>query len=281
MNFEMRYLDLLHNVLTNGTYKNNRTGVGAYTLPHFMLQHDMSNGFPLLTTKKMGIKTIAAELEFFIKGLTDKQWLKDRNCNIWNEWCNPKKIPANLTENERKEYQLNENDLGPVYGYQWRNFNGSGYDQLKKIIETLKTDPDNRRMVCSAWNPEQLDEQALPPCHVLWHVTVIGGKLHLSWTQRSCDSFLGIPYNIASYAMLLALLAKESSLKPGIVTGFLSDVHIYENHVEQAKTQIKRTPYTLPDINISNFKSIYDWQYTDIKLNNYKSHSKIKAPIAV
>jgi len=281
MHFELQYLNLIDTILKNGILKENRTGVSAYTIAHTMLQHDMQNGFPLLTTKKMGIKSISAELEFFIKGLTDKQWLKDRKCSIWNEWCNPKKIPNDLTDDERKAYQLTENDLGPIYGYQWRNFNSSGYDQLKHIVNTLKTNPNDRRMVCSSWNPLEMDSMALPPCHVLWHVTVIGNKLNLSWFQRSCDVGAGIPYNMASYAILLKLLAKESNLEEGIITGFLSDVHIYENHVDQLKEQITRTNYDEPQLEILNFTNIFNWKYTDLKLHNYNYHPKIYLPIAV
>jgi len=281
MNIENQYLELLENVLKNGTLKENRTGTSAITYIPTMIQHDMSEGFPLLTTKKMGIKSISAELEFFIKGLTDKQWLKDRKCRIWNEWANPSKIPDSLTGDEIKEFQLNENDLGKVYGYQWRNFNSEDYDQLKTIIDTLKTDPNNRRMVCSAWNPLQFNEMALPPCHVMWGVQVLNGKLNLWWTQRSVDLFLGLGYNISSYALLLKLLARESGLEEGILTGFLSDIHIYENHVNQVKEQLSRTPYKLPDLDIKNFTDILNWKYTDIELLNYNSHPTIKATIAV
>ncbi len=281
MNYEDQYLHLINDILQNGTLKENRTGVNTYAIAHSMIQHDMSKGFPLLTTKKMWIKSISAELEFFIKGLTDKKWLQERNCSIWDEWCNPKQVPSNLTDLERKTYQLHENDLGPIYGYQWRHFNGSDYDQLKTIIETLKTDPNNRRMVCSSWNPLQMDEMALPPCHVLWHVTVIGNKLNLSWFQRSVDSFLGLPYNVASYAILLKLLAKESNLEEGILTGFLSDVHIYENHIKQAKLQLTRSNYDLPTLNILNFTNIFEWEYTDLELINYNYHPKIDADIAI
>jgi thymidylate synthase len=281
MHAEKNYLNLLKYVLENGYLKQNRTGVAAYTVPHHMLQHDFANGFPLLTSKKMGIKNIAAELEFFIKGLSDKQWLKDRNCNIWNEWCNPLKVPAGLSEEDRKAFQLIENDLGKVYGYQWRNFNSQSYDQLKKVIDTLKNNPNDRRMIVSAWNPLEFNEMALPPCHVLWNVQVIGDKLNLCWYQRSCDLFLGIPYNLASYALLTILLCKETGYTPGILTGFLADVHIYENHVDQVNEQLNRSPYELPNLEIPNFTNIFDWTYEDVQIQNYTAHPAIKAPIAV
>lgn len=281
MQAEKNYLNLLEYVLDNGYLKPNRTGVAAYTVPHQMLQHDMAKGFPLLTTKKMGIKSIAAELEFFIKGLSDKQWLKDRNCNIWNEWCNPSKIPSDLSEADRKSFQLQENDLGKVYGYQWRNFNSQSFDQLKNVVETLKKNPNDRRMIVSAWNPLEFNEMALPPCHVLWNVQVIGDTLNLCWYQRSCDLFLGVPYNLASYALLMHLLCLESGYKPGILTGFLADVHIYENHVEQVNEQLNRERFELPTIEVEKFTSIFEWQYTQTSVKNYKSHDAIKAPIAV
>jgi thymidylate synthase len=281
MNGEIEYLNSLSRILETGFLKPNRTGVAAYTAMPMVLQHDMSLGFPLLTTKKMGMKTVAAELEFFIKGLTDKKWLQDRRCTIWDEWCNPKKIPADLQGDERKEFQKTELDLGKVYGYQWRNFNSQDYDQLKTIVDKLKSDPSDRRMLCSAWNPLQLDEMALPPCHLVWGVQVLNNKLNLWWLQRSCDQFLGIPFNLASYALLLKLLALESGLDEGVLTGFLVDVHIYENHVEQVKEQLSKTPYSLPKLEIKNFTNIFDWQYTDIELKDYQSHPSISAPIAV
>lgn len=278
---EQGYLDLLKDILENGDLVPNRTGVSAYTIPHSMLKFDMKDGFPLFTTKKMAFKAIKVELEFFIKGLTDKKWLQDRGCKIWNEWCNPKKIPSGLTNDERKEFQLNEMDLGKVYGYQWRNFNSSGKDQLKHIIDQLKTNPTNRQLVCSAWCPTEIEEQALPPCHILWHVFVVKNKLHLCWFQRSVDSFLGLSFNVASYALLLHLIAKETGYEPGILTGFLSNCHIYENHVEAVKTQLSRTPLKFPEIEITNFKSIYDWTYEDVIVKNYESYPAIKADIAV
>lgn len=281
MNIERQYLDLMKTVLEKGTVKENRTGTNAITYIPSMLQHDMKNGFPLITTKKMGIKSISAELEFFIKGLTDKQWLKDRKCNIWNEWCNPSKVPEGLTYDERIAFQASENDLGKIYGYQWRNFNSSDHDQLKNIIETLKTNPNDRRMLCSAWNPLQFNEMALPPCHVMWGVQVLDNKLNLWWSQRSQDLFLGNSYNTASYALLLKLIAKEVGLEEGILTGFLADVHIYENHVEQVKEQLTREPFELPQLNITNFTSIFDWEYTDVELIGYQSHPAIKAPVAI
>lgn len=281
MNIERQLLDLYRTVLENGVIKDDRTGTGTITNIPTMIQHDMSKGFPLLTTKKMGLKTINAELEFFIKGLTDKQWLKDRGCNIWNEWCNPSKVPSNLTDTERKEFQKNENDLGNIYGYQWRNFNSQDYDQLTTILDTLKSNPNDRRLVVSAWNPLDFHNMALPPCHMMWGIQVLNNKLNLWWVQRSADLFLGVPYNIASYAMLLKLIAKENNLEEGYLTGYLIDNHIYSNHIDLVKLQLEREMRDLPTVNITNFTSIYDWQYTDFEIDNYNPHESIKGKVAI
>ena len=280
-NSEVLYLEILRRILNEGTVCNNRTGIDTIAIPHVIFQHDMKDGFPLLTTKKMHFNSIKVELEFFIKGLHDKKWLKDRKCNIWNEWCSPSLIPQGLSQEARKEYQLKENELGPIYGVQWRDFNNQGYDQLRKIVETLKSNPDDRRMVCSAWNPLQIDSMALPPCHFVWVVTKIGNKIHLSFHMRSVDTFLGLPFNIASYALLLHLLAKESGLEEGIVTGYLDNVHLYVNHLEAVRSQISRKPYEYPNIETSNFKSIFDWDFADSILKNYNSHDPIRAQVAV
>jgi thymidylate synthase len=186
-----KYLDLLERILHEGEHKANRTGVDTIALAGAMIEHDMAEGFPILTTKRVPFKSMATELEFFIKGLTSKKWLQDRGCTIWDEWCNPTKVPYGKDE-QTKAQMLLEDDLGPVYGKQWRDFNESGVDQLANIIHKLETDPSDRRMICSAWNPLQIHQQALPPCHVMWQVTVINGKLNLAWYQRSVDSFLGL-----------------------------------------------------------------------------------------
>jgi thymidylate synthase len=280
------YLELVQKVLTEGKLKQNRTGVSALTIAGAMLQHDLQEGFPLLTTKKMAFKAVRVELEFFIKGLTDKSWLKERGCHIWDEWCTPDRIPAEASDEERKKIQMEENDLGPIYGFQWRNFGQSdkipnGIDQLKQVVETLKNNPSDRRMLVSAWNPLALPHQALPPCHVLFHLVVIDNRLNLSWFQRSCDLMLGIPFNLPSYSILLHLLAKEAGLEAGIVTGMLSDVHIYENHIAGAKEQLQREPMSLPQIETNDFTSIFNWQYDQTTLLNYASHPKISFPIAV
>src|SRR3989338_751832 len=254
------YLDIVKKILEEGIEKTDRTGTGTISIPGIIFEHDMAMGFPLLTTKKMPFKIIATELEFFIKGLTDKKWLIDRNCHIWDEWANPEKAPYGHDEVSKKR-MLEERDLGPVYGFQWRHFGapyynydsdytGQGVDQLKYVVDTLKTNPADRRLIVSAWNPTAKNQMALPPCHYSFQITVIGNKLNLLWNQRSGDVMLGLPFNIASYATLLHLFAKETKIEAGRLVGFLGDVHIYANHVAGAKEQLARDPnkYTLPKL---------------------------------
>ncbi len=287
------YLNIVKHILEHGEKKENRTGVDTIAIAGAMFEHEMSKGFPLLTTKKTPFKVMATELEFFIKGLTDKNWLKEKNCHIWDEWAHPLKVPYGHDE-ETKKKMMDERDLGPIYGFQWRYFNadyenfdynhsGKGVDQLKKMVETLKKNPNDRRMIVSAWNPSKLHEMALPPCHYSFQVTVINGKLNLLWNQRSVDTMLGLPFNIASYALLLHLLAKESGLQEGKLVGFLADTHIYVNHLDGVKEQLSRDPntYPLPQIVTENFTSIFDWNAQDTKLLNYQSYPKIEFSIAV
>ncbi len=279
------YLDIVQKVLEDGSYKSNRTGTSAYSVSGEMFEHDMSSGFPLLTTKHMPFGMIASELEFFIKGLTDKKWLQERNNAIWDEWAWQKKVPYS-NDSETKEKMFMERDLGPIYGFQWRHYgseydgfekdySGEGIDQLEKLIGTLKNDPNNRRMIVSSWNPSQLDEMALPPCHYSFQVTVTDNKLNLMWIQRSVDTGLGLPFNIASYGLLLHLLAKESGYEEGKLIGQLGDVHIYENQTDGLKNQLKRTPFELPSIKTENFKSIFDWEFTDSTIINYYKHPRL------
>lgn len=285
------YLDIVRHILDNGERKENRTGVDAITVAGVMFEHDMAQGFPLLTTKKMPFKTIRVELEFFLKGLTDKKWLQERRCTIWDEWANPKKAPYGHDDAARARMRA-ERDLGPVYGFQWRHFDapyenfdtdysGKGIDQIAKVVDTLKKNPGDRRMIVVAWNPKALPEQALPPCHYGFQVTVINGKLNLLWNQRSVDTMLGLPFNIASYATLLHLLAKESGLKEGRLIGFLADTHIYVNHVDGAKEQLSRMPKPLPKIVTEPFTSIFDWTGEHTRLEGYEPGEKIEFPIAV
>ena len=272
------YLEILHGIVMEGVRKPNRTGVDTFAIPGATFRHDMSEGFPLLTTKQVYWKGVASELEFFIKGLSDKAWLNERKNYIWNEWCNPEKVPYGNDE-VTKDRMREEMDLGRIYGVQWRDF--GGVDQLKKLVETLKMNPNDRRMLVSAWNPPELNQMALPPCHYAFQVTVIDGKLNLFWNQRSVDTPLGLPFNIASYALLLHLLAKEADLEEGVLTGFLADVHYYENQVEGIKEQLIRRPRKLPTVLTPEFTSIFDWEYTDTEVKNYNPHPRIKMPIAV
>jgi len=283
------YLDIVKRILKEGELKHNRTGIDTIAIAGAMFQHDMKDGFPLLTTKKVPFRLIASELEFFLKGITDKRWLLERNNHIWDEWCNPTALPPGATPEDQKA----EVDLGPIYGYQWRRFNqpykfgqpelegNVAGDQIRRIVDKLHSDPNDRRMLCSAWNPLQIHEQALPPCHVMHQVTVINGRVNLLWYQRSCDMFLGVPFNIASYALLLHLYAKEAGLKEGVLTGFLADTHIYANHKAQMEEQLTRVPKALPTIETENWRGIFEWTYTDTKVIGYDPHPAIKGEVAV
>jgi thymidylate synthase len=288
-----QYLDIVQKILDQGVQKTDRTGTGTTSISGVLFEHDMAEGFPLLTTKKMPFKIMAAELEFFIKGITDKAWLQERRCHIWDEWANPKKAPYGHDE-ESKQRMKDERDLGPVYGFQWRHYNatynnfdseyaGQGVDQLQQLVALLKKDPSSRRMIVNSWNPSMMDQMALPPCHYCYQVTVTDGKLNLMWNQRSVDVMLGLPFNISSYALLLHLLAKETGLQEGRLVGFLGDTHIYNNHVEGAKEQLSRDPndFPLPTIETPEFTSLFDWNYKDTTLVGYESHPRIKFKIAI
>src|SRR3989338_4859318 len=287
------YLDIVRHVLENGELKQNRTGIKSLAVAGMKFEHDMSKGFPLLTTKKVPFRLVSSELEFFIKGITDKKWLQERNNHIWDEWASPQKAPYGHDEAAKKR-MTEERDLGPVYGFQWRHFGapydnydtdytGQGVDQLKRVVDTLKTNPNDRRMIVNSWNAAMLGEMALPPCHYSYQITVINGRLNLLWNQRSVDTMLGLPFNIASYALLLHLLAKETGLIEGKLIGFLADVHIYTNHLEGAREQLTRDPkkYPLPTIETKNFTSIFTWTCADSTVLGYEHYPKIEFPIAV
>ena len=264
-------------ILTKGYKKEDRTGTGTISFPGVMIRHDMSDGYPLLTLRKVPFKSAAIELEGFIKGITSKQWYKERGCNYWNQWCNPQQV-AYGTDDDTKKKMEECDDLGKIYGYQWRNF--KGVDQLKNIVNTLKKDTNNRRMVCSAWAPDQLNEMALPPCHFAWQVNVTDGKLNLFYYMRSVDFVLGNDLN--TYGLLLHLLAKESNLKEGMLVGFFADAHIYDNHLDGVKELLNRNVTgKLPTIKTDNFKSIYDWQYNDTILLDYEPLPSVKFNVAV
>lgn len=285
------YLDIVKKVLEEGRPKADRTGTGTLAVAGVIFEHEMSLGFPLITTKDVPLRLVASELEFFIKGITDKKWLQERDNHIWDEWCTPLKVPyAHDEETKRKMFE--ERDLGPLYGWQWRHFGASysshdadysekGVDQLVRVVDQLKKDPDSRQMLVLAWNPQDIEKVIPPFCHYGFQITVIDGRLNLLWNQRSIDVALGLPFNIASYALLLHLLAKETGYKEGRLVGFLADVHIYKNHIEGLTEQLKREPYPLPRLETENFKSIFDWKYTDSKVTGYKHHPRIKFEVAV
>lgn len=285
------YLDIVKNVLTNGIVKKDRTGTGTKAIAGAMFECDLADGYPLLTTKKMPFRLIASELEFFIKGETNKQWLLDRDNHIWDEWCSPDKVPYSHDPEEQAR-MLKEPELGPIYGWQWRNFGadyvahdkpkqGSGKDQLKEVVEMLKEDPTSRRMMVLAWNPQDLHRMALPPCHYGFQVTVLDGRLNLMWNQRSVDVALGLPFNIGSYALLLHLLAKEAGLEEGKLVGFLADTHVYLNHIDGLGRQLERKPYPLSTLRTEGFTSIFDWEYQQSKVEGYEYHPGIGFDIAV
>ncbi|MDX9892904.1 MAG: thymidylate synthase [Patescibacteria group bacterium] len=287
------YLNIVKEIIDHGVRKANRTGTDTIAIAGTIFQHDLKNGFPLLTTKKVPYPLVTSELEFFIKGITDKQWLQNRDNHIWDEWCTPLKTPY-ANDPETKAKMLAERDLGTIYGWEWRHFGaqyqtydtdytGQGIDQLKKLVDTLKTDPTSRRMLVLAWNPMDVDKAVPPYCHYGFQVTVLDNRLNLFWNQRSVDVALGLPFNIASYATLLHLLAKESGYEEGTLTGFLADTHIYVNHLDGLKKQLSRDPekYPPPKIETKNFKSIFDWDYRDTELIGYQSYPGIKFDIAV
>ena len=259
-----QYLDLLRDIMENGVDKMDRTGVGTRSVFGRQMRFDLSKGFPLVTTKKVHLKSIIYELLWFLKGDTNVKYLQDNGVRIWNEWAD---------EN---------GDLGPVYGSQWRNWNGEGIDQIAQVIETLKTKPNDRRMIVSAWNVGKIPEMHLPPCHMMFQFYVANNKLSCMLYQRSCDMFLGVPFNIASYALLTMMVAQVCGLEPGEFVHTLGDTHIYHNHFEQVREQLSHTPYPLPQMKINpNIKDINDFKYEDFELVNYQSYDTIKAKVAV
>ncbi|HMA91812.1 MAG TPA: thymidylate synthase [Polyangiaceae bacterium] len=285
------YLDIVRRVLDQGVRTSNRTGVDTLTVPGAMFEHDLSAGFPALTTKAVPFRLIASELEFFIKGFTDKDWLRSRNNHIWDEWCSPERVPY-AHDPETRTRMAAERELGPIYGWQWRHFGaeyvahdqpprGHGIDQLSQLVEKLKSNPADRRMLVSAWNPLDISRMALPPCHYGFQVTVVAGRLNLLWNQRSVDVALGLPFNIASYALLLHLLAKASGTLEGRLVGFLADTHIYVNHVDGLREQLNRAPYPLPQVSTDEFQDLFSWTYSNSRLHDYRHHPKLDFEIAV
>ena len=286
-----QYRGLLAEVLYNGVEKEDRTGTGTLSRFGMSIRHDMSKGFPILTTKKVAFNTMVTELKWFFKGDTNIRYLVDRGCNIWNGDAYKRYftyfdnlgegIP--LTQKQfieqiifDDEFAEEWGELGPIYGKQWRDING--VDQLENLIVGLINDPNGRRHIVDSWNPEQLNLMTLPPCHYSFQCYVADGKLSLMWNQRSADLFLGVPFNISSYGLLLHLLCKETRLEPGELIGRFGDVHLYSNHIEQAKEQIERNSFDLPELKVSCY-DIYRGDF-DAELVNYKSHPVIKAPLS-
>jgi len=262
-----QYLDLLKHTLEKGVVKKDRTGTGTISVFGYQYRHNLEEGFPLLTTKKLHVKSIIYELLWFLKGSTNVRYLQENGVTIWNEWAD---------EN---------GELGPVYGYQWRNWptpDGKHIDQISQLIDGLTTNPDSRRHIVSAWNVGQIDQMALPPCHILFQFYVADGKLSCQLYQRSADLFLGVPFNLASYALLTIMIAQVTGYKPGEFIHTMGDAHIYLNHMEQVKTQLARTPKPLPTMILNpEKKSIFDFEYSDFTLLGYDPHPHIKGEVSV
>lgn len=257
----------MRDILETGAKKSDRTGTGTLSVFGRQLRFDLSEGFPLVTTKKLHLRSIIYELLWFLRGDTNIKYLKDNGVSIWDEWAD---------EN---------GELGPVYGHQWRSWptpNGKSIDQIVQVVDQIKNKPDSRRHIVTAWNPAEVDKMALPPCHALFQFYVADGKLSCQLYQRSADYFLGVPFNIASYALLTFMFAQQCNLLPGEFVWTGGDVHLYTNHVEQAKIQLERKPFALPQLNIKHkAASIFDYAYDDFEILNYQAHPSIKAPIAV
>jgi thymidylate synthase len=262
-----QYLDLLDHVLKNGTEKSDRTGTGTISVFGYQMRFNLNDGFPLMTTKKLHLKSILYELLWFISGDTNIKYLNDNGVKIWNEWADK------------------DGNLGPVYGYQWRSWPADGgrkIDQLLNVISSIKKSPDSRRHIVSAWNVGELDKMALPPCHIMFQFYVAGGRLSCQLYQRSADIFLGVPFNIASYSLLNHMVAQATGLKPGDFIHTLGDAHIYLNHIEQVKLQLTREPFKLPGIMINpEVNDILNFRYEDFSLTDYVAHPHIKGDISV
>ena len=262
-----QYLDLLHRIVTEGAQKGDRTGTGTLSVFGYQMRFNMQEGFPLLTTKKLHLKSIIYELLWFLKGDTNVKYLQEHGVRIWNEWAD---------EN---------GELGPVYGHQWRswpNYKGGTIDQIQQVVDALRNNPNSRRMLVTAWNPAEVDDMALPPCHCLFQFYVADGKLSLQLYQRSADTFLGVPFNIASYALLLQMMAQVTGFEAGEFIHTTGDTHLYLNHLEQAKLQLTRTPRPLPKMKINpDVKSIFDFKFEDFELTDYNPHPHIAAEVSV
>lgn len=262
-----QYLDLMRDILKNGTQKGDRTGTGTLSVFGRQMHFDLSDGFPLVTTKKLHLRSIIIELLWFLRGDTNIKYLHDHGVTIWDEWAD---------EN---------GELGPVYGHQWRSWpapNGQSIDQIAQVVAQIKRNPNSRRHIVTAWNPAEVDKMALPPCHALFQFYVADGRLSCQLYQRSADYFLGVPFNIASYALLTHMVAEQCNLSPGVFVWTGGDVHLYTNHIDQANIQLSRDPYPLPSLVIKRKPdSLFEYRYEDFEISNYQAHPSIKAPIAV
>ncbi|MBQ5996604.1 MAG: thymidylate synthase [Bacteroidales bacterium] len=261
------YLQLLDHILTHGVRKADRTGTGTLSIFGYQKRFDLSDGFPLLTTKKLHTRSIFHELLWFLKGSTSLAYLHENKVSIWDEWADK------------------DGNLGPIYGYQWRSWpapDGRHIDQIQQVIDSIQNDPDSRRHIVSAWNVGQIDQMALPPCHILFQFYVAEGKLSCQLYQRSCDTFLGVPFNIASYALLLSMMAQVCHLQPGTFIHTMGDAHIYLNHIEQCKEQLRRQPRPLPTLRLNpDVQSLFDFKYEDIAIEGYDPHPHIAGAVAV
>jgi thymidylate synthase len=277
------YLDLLRHVLDHGRDRSDRTGTGTRGVFGYQMRFDLRTTFPVMTTKKLHLKSIIYELLWFLQGRTDNQWLTERGCTIWNEWA---------TAEQCARFGRGEGDLGPIYGHQWRNFGGTrlpdgtyakdGKDQIVWLLDEIRRNPNSRRLIVSGWNPQEADQVALPPCHTLFQFYVQDGELSCQLYQRSADIFLGVPFNIASYALLTRMIAQVMGLKPGEFVHTLGDAHIYQNHMEQVRLQLSREPRPLPTLTLNPaVTDLFAFRFEDITLSGYDPHPGIKAPVAV
>ena len=291
-----QYLELCKTVLEKGTYKDDRTGTGTYSIFGYQTRYNLEEGFPLVTTKKVFLRGIIHELLWFISGDTNIKYLVDNNVHIWDDWAYKAYTLSSdfkgetmtefadriKAESKDSEFVKKYGELGPVYGRQWRNFNEEGVDQLANLIDQIKNNPNSRRLIISAWNPCEVDKMALPPCHSFMQFYVINGKLSCQLYQRSADIFLGVPFNIASYSLFTMMIAQVCGLKPGEFIHTMGDAHIYKNHVDQIKLQLSREPKKLPFMKINpNVKSIFDFKIEDFELEGYEPWPRIKGEVAV
>lgn len=262
-----QYKSLMQDILSNGVERSDRTGTGTLSVFGRQLRFDLADGFPMVTTKKLHLKSIIIELLWFLRGDTNVGWLQENGVSIWDEWADE------------------TGDLGPVYGKQWRSWaapDGRVIDQIGWVLDEIRQNPDSRRLIVSAWNPADVGEMALPPCHCLFQFNVLNGRLNCQLYQRSADVFLGVPFNIASYALLVLMMARATGLEPGEFVHTFGDAHLYLNHLEQAKLQLSRTPYPLPKMQLAPEKTdLFGWAYEDFSLLDYQAHKHIKAPVAV